>query len=106
MREALDEPANDRKGPAIHTTATYGAADYLGLAAAPTFAIMALLTGAIGGGQVAMICGAVQEPEILGGMVPMYMLMSVFHTVPWLKIISNQRATARASRNRARADGR
>lgn len=35
-----------------------GAADWLCLAAAPTFAVMALLTGAFGGGQPDILCGA------------------------------------------------
>ena len=49
-----------------------GAADWLCLAAAPTFAIMALLTGVLGGGQMATMCGAPQDGSPLGGMVPMY----------------------------------
>jgi hypothetical protein len=27
----------------------------------------------------------------LGGMVPMYLLMSAFHLAPWLKLISRRR---------------
>ena len=65
-----------------------GAADWLGLAAAPTFAIMALLTGVLGGGKTAMICG---EPSVLGGMLPMYLLMTAFHSAPWLKLVANRR---------------
>ncbi|HEX7760033.1 MAG TPA: hypothetical protein VF459_11045 [Caulobacteraceae bacterium] len=71
------------------TTATLRSAEWLGLAAAPTFAIMALLTGAFGGGKMATICG-VASP--LGGMVPMYLLMSAFHTAPWLKLIFTRRS--------------
>jgi len=62
------------------------AAGWLGLAAAPGFAVMALLTAVSGGGQMATICGAAQEPLSLGGMVPMYLLMSAFHLAPWLKL--------------------
>jgi hypothetical protein len=69
-------------------------ADWLCLAAAPTFAIMALLTGVFGGGAQDMLCG-VASP--LGGMVPMYLLMSVFHSTPWLKLISSGRRSARRS---------
>ena len=68
--------------------AAIGAADWLYLAAAPTFAIMALLTGVLGGGSPDTLCGA----SPLSGMVPMYLLMSAFHTPPWLKLISSRRS--------------
>ena len=68
--------------------AVRGAADWLGLAAAPTFAIMALLTGVLGGSPD-MLCAAMQDASPLGGMVPMYLLMSAFHLAPWLKLIRN-----------------
>jgi hypothetical protein len=67
--------------------AARGAADWLSLAAAPTFAIMALLTGVLGGPQD-MLCTSAQDASPLSGMVPMYMLMSTFHSAPWLKLIS------------------
>jgi len=66
------------------------AADGLRLAAAPTFAIMALLTGALGGGQD-ILCSAAGFTSPLSGMVPMYALMSAFHLAPWLKLISSRR---------------
>jgi hypothetical protein len=69
--------------------ATIGAADFLCLAAAPTFGIMALLTGVLGGGPPDMLCSA-QDASPLGGMVPMYLLMSAFHSAPWLKLISGR----------------
>jgi hypothetical protein len=57
----LGRPASEAIGResrnAAHPRPTLGAADWLGLAAAPTFAIMALLTGFLGGGKMAMICG-------------------------------------------------
>src|SRR5260221_3225664 len=49
-------------------TAVLGAADWLCLAAAPTFAIMALLTGALGGGLPDMLCSAAQDASPLSGM--------------------------------------
>jgi hypothetical protein len=64
---------------------TIGAAEFLYLAAAPTFAIMALLTSF---GPVDMLCSAASP---LSGMVPMYWLMSAFHLAPWLKLISRRR---------------
>ncbi len=70
-----------------------GAADWLCLAAAPTFAIMALLTG-VGGGPPGMLCSAAQDASPLSGMVPMYVLMTAFHSTPWLKLISGRRKAA------------
>jgi hypothetical protein len=72
-------------------------AKWLGLAAAPTFAIMALLTGVLGDGKMAMMCASAQDPSSLGGMVPMYLLMSAFHLAPWLKLIANRGGRARPS---------
>jgi hypothetical protein len=63
----------------------------LHLAAAPTFALMALLT-ALGGSQSNMLCAAMPHASPLGGMVPMYILMSVFHAAPWLKLIRGRPA--------------
>jgi len=68
--------------------AALGAADRLCLAAAPTFAIMALLTGVLTSGPPEMLCSAASP---LSGMAPMYLLMSVFHSTPWLKLISSRR---------------
>jgi len=63
-----------------------GAADWLSLAAAPTFAGMALLSAILGSGG--MICAAGPEgASLLTGMVPMYMLMSAFHAAPWLRLL-------------------
>ena len=76
-------------GAAIVTVATRRVADWLGLAAAPTFAMMALLTAASGG--VEMPCMTAQDASLLSGMVPMYLLMSAFHLAPWLKLVSRQK---------------
>jgi hypothetical protein len=67
-----------------------GAADWLCLAAAPTFAIMALLTCVLGSSAPRMLCSAALGMPPLSGMVPMYSLMSIFHAVPWLKMILSQ----------------
>jgi hypothetical protein len=74
-----------------------GAADWISLAAAPTFAIMALLTGIHGGGSPDMLCSAAQDASPLTGMVSMYLLMSAFHSAPWLKRIFHGRCTAQRS---------
>ena len=72
-----------------------GAADWISLAAAPTFAIMALLTGVFGGSAPYMLCSAAQDALPLSGMAPMYVLMCAFHSAPWLKLISGRRSGAR-----------
>ena len=64
--------------------AVLGVADWLGLAAAPTFAIMALLTGVWGGGQMVMMCMTGPDASPLSGMAAMYLLISAFHLTPWL----------------------
>lgn len=72
--------------------AALGAADFLYLAAAPTFAIMALLTAVLGRASADVLCSAASP---LSGMVPMYLLMSAFHLAPWLKLISHRRSGVR-----------
>src|SRR6185436_3546920 len=68
--------------------------EFLSFAAAPTFALMALLTGAVDAGPPAMLCSAAMSRSPLNGMVVMYLLMSVFHSGPWLRQISGRRNTA------------
>jgi len=80
--------------------AALGAADWLCLAAAPTFAVMALLTGVLGRGVPDILCAATHEASPLSGMVLMYALMSAFHSAPWLKLISNLRTGARVKTHR------
>lgn len=70
--------------------AAFHLARWLGLAATPTFAIMAVLTAVLGGGPADMLCSAGHGLS-LGGMVPMYLLMSAFHSAAWLRLISRQR---------------
>jgi hypothetical protein len=61
--------------------------NWLYLAAAPTFAMMALLTAVLGDGSA--LC-SIANSTPLSGMVPMYVLMSVFHLPPWLKLIASR----------------
>lgn len=82
--DAMGEPGN---------SLAKGAADWLYLAAAPTFAIMALLTGVFGGGPADALC-SIAGGSPLGGMMPMYLLMSAFHAAPWLKLFAGRRAGA------------
>ena len=75
--------------------AALDAADWLGLAAAPTFACMALLTPAHGG-RPDMFCSAAQNASPLTGMAPMYLLMGAFHSAPWLKLLARLWSGARS----------
>jgi hypothetical protein len=77
--------------------AALGAADWLCLAAAPTFAIMALVTAAAGAGAPDLLCSTTHGASALGGMVPMYLLMSAFHSTPWLQLVSRRRGHAHRS---------
>lgn len=68
-------------------SAALGAARCLNLAAAPAFTIMALLTA---GGPADILCSTALEGLPLGGMTHMYLLMSIFHAPPWLRLIARQ----------------
>jgi hypothetical protein len=65
-----------------------GAAGWLGLAAAPAFAIMALLAGVFGGASSHM---GMHHASPLDGMALMYALMCVFHLPPWLRLLAGTR---------------
>jgi hypothetical protein len=60
---------------------------WLAFAAAPTFGIMALLTGLTDGGE--MICSSVHGGLPGNGMPAMYLMMGLFHLAPWLRLISD-----------------
>lgn len=80
-------PANTRRGR--RTNGSVDPADWLSLAATPTFAIMAMLTG-LASGPMDKLCGfGLASP--LSGMALMYGLMSVFHSPPWLRLIRSLR---------------
>lgn len=76
-------PADARRGYSFIP----GAAHWVPFAAAPTFAMMALLTTVLGG-QSDMLCSVAQGASPLSGMALMYALMSIFHLAPWLKLLS------------------
>jgi hypothetical protein len=78
---------------------TRAAADWLGLAASPVFALMALLTATNGGGPAELLCAAAPGAP-LTGMVPMYVLMSLFHARPWIRRFSAQGKSGRRSAGR------
>ena len=64
------------------------AAEWLGLAAAPTFATMALMTAALGRGAEPL---CLAHGSLMSGMAPMYLMMSAFHAGPWLRLVAGWR---------------
>lgn len=68
-----------------------GTADWLCLAAAPTFAFMALFS-VLNGGAHEVQCSAAPGTSPMNGMAWMYLLMSAFHATPWLKLIGRRSA--------------
>jgi len=60
------------------------AAGWLSLAAAPTFALMAWI--AANDVHPFALCFAGSRVMPIGGMTTMYLLMSLFHLSPWLKL--------------------
>lgn len=64
-----------------------GIADWLCLAASPTFAIIGLLSA---NGGTDIICSSMPDAFPLDGMAAMYLLMSAFHMPPWLRLLSHR----------------
>ena len=80
--EASDGIGRERVG-----AAALQAGRWLGLAAAPTFAAMAILAAFAGAGAAQPLCppgGA----TLSGGMATMYALMAAFHLTPWLRLMA------------------
>jgi hypothetical protein len=79
--------------------AALGIAEWLRLAAAPSYAIMAFVTAVFGASPKDMLCMAMHYSSPLSGMVGsmawMYVLMSVFHSAPWLKLMASWATTGR-----------
>ncbi len=63
-----------------------GIARLLSFSAAPVFALMALWTGVFSG-PADMLCLSMHGASALSGMATMYLLMSVFHLAPWLRLV-------------------
>ena len=95
MSVQMNETAGHRfvNGNAI----ALGMAGRLSLAAAPTFAAMALLTGVSEIGRADIVCSATHAYSHVGGMAIMYLLMSAFHLAPWLKWISRRSSAWRSN---------
>ncbi|UFZ07726.1 hypothetical protein LQG66_16075 [Bradyrhizobium ontarionense] len=80
-------------------------ADALRFAAAPTFALMAVLNAMARDGRSDLICSAMPAGAPLGGMTVMYLLMSAFHLVPWLKRMRRSLPSARSDEVRLQQPG-
>ena len=67
-------------------------ADWLSLAAAPTFITMTVATALVGDTSMMTMCSGGQGTFPLTGMATMYLLMSAFHLSPWLRLASPTKA--------------
>ena len=85
--------AVDRKESPPARMHARGAAEWLRLAAMPTFALMALLVGGRERSAQDLLCPAMSSPW--GGMAIMYLLMAAFHLPPWLKLLAGARCVRR-----------
>ena len=84
--------------------AVLGLADLLRLAAAPSYAFMAVFIAVFGESPKDMLCMGMHHTSPLSGMAWMYVLMSAFHSAPWLKLIAApQRAGSIANHERGAA---
>jgi hypothetical protein len=90
---AVNAPEGACRDDEDTAAAAVSLANWLCLAATPTFAIMALLAGLDESPMVKLCSAGPGAP--LSGMVPMYLFMSAFHSPPWLKLISSRRNGAR-----------
>ncbi|NWO56008.1 hypothetical protein [Chromohalobacter israelensis] len=75
---------------------------WLGYAAAPTFALMAWISAVGAPGMAA--CSAAPAFVPLNDMALMYLLMSLFHLLPWLKLLSARPQHCNTSITQAEGD--
>lgn len=85
----------------VQTEPPRAAAVWLTLAASPTFALMACISG---NDIEAMMGSSAHGVLPLGGMAWMYVLMSLFHVSPWLKVLSCLTRPSIQSTPQARGD--
>jgi hypothetical protein len=85
IREGCGRPSPEG-GPSL----AHHPAQRRGFATTPTFAVMALCAAIRNGSVPDKMCIAVHGTSPLGGMVPMSLLMSAFHSTPWLRLFSRQ----------------
>lgn len=74
----------------------------LGLAASPTFALMAWVSA---NDIQAMICAPRPDSLTIGGMPFMYLLMSFFHLSPWLTFVSELSRQSTQAAKQAKGEG-
>ncbi|MGN6581929.1 MAG: hypothetical protein ACTHJ1_18340 [Bordetella sp.] len=86
-----EECAGERRRSGGWRAIARGAADGLHLAAAPTFALMALLTAVHDGGMQQMRCMSVGDISSWNSMSLMYLLMSAGHAAPWIRLAAGRR---------------
>ncbi|WPO39987.1 hypothetical protein [Tardiphaga sp. 42S5] len=89
MSSALNDVTGGAKPDRWTMGSLVPAADWLCLAATPAFALMALLTGVLDSSSPDLLCSTSRSSP-WSGMAVMYALMSLFHTVPWLRLISGR----------------
>ncbi len=65
---------------------TSDASGWIGLAATPTFALMAWISAS--GSQDIMMCSGASTFVSVNSMAVMYVLMSLFHLPPWMKLFA------------------
>jgi hypothetical protein len=76
-------PAPRSRPAGASRPAAPGAIDVLALAAAPTFALMVIGTGR---SPTMALCSPGAGLLPIDGMTAMYLLMSLFHLPPWLRL--------------------
>lgn len=74
--------------------AASGVARWLGLAAAPSFAAMALAAAIVAADPAGAPCMTAPNASPLTGMTAMYLLMSLFHLAPWVRLIGGNERMA------------
>jgi hypothetical protein len=74
------------KANGIRARSGRDASTWLAFAAAPTFALMAALSTA--GAPAMDMCSSMSAGLPVDSMVWMYLLMSLFHVSPWLRLAS------------------
>ncbi|WP_404712013.1 hypothetical protein [Sphingomonas sp. MMS24-J13] len=74
------------------------ASGWLGFAASPSFAVMAVIGAVHGADRMAMLCGVAPDASPIDGMTAMYALMSLFHAAPWINLAGIRRRRIRFDR--------
>ena len=63
---------------------------WLGLAASPSFAALAIVSAAQASEPTLPLCAAMPPGPAIGGMTLMYGLMSLFHAAPWFNLLGDR----------------